>query len=824
MIIASKCDMCDKSGLPILLVRDAIAPAGMLAPVAPDCQVAIDPASAHYTKRILRTGYVNLFDEARNRWETYFVTVDGYLRRIPNGYTVPSAEASKPFSCDDRSHRSIAGCITVQDPKNATKVWIGFSDVCWTDAVRRSNGEQSFRARHMVCIDVKALLMGSLSGNLQPIGEVDSIVAEYAMSPANGKNAFDWNPFHFFARFDSAGHLKAECEKLRPKKGVIVTLADPAGILQELSVLMKSRMSAFMSKHEDRLNLAASTAIDQIEDAIRTQAEYMEDAAAEHLASEQEMGLGSAPWVSTTTRRKIDELRQVNSAELKRAADIQWKKYTDKFDNMARKAWKDQFDARLKAFDKASIAPLATAHAKWMHAPILAESLQCNFDRDDLLNGIAYTAIVTKCIEDTQDKAACGEVYKKFLNGDVQDHWNILLRATLLNNDRIAQAVGDASQVKIDLRQLSWDNVFAVYTGAVEQVRTGASAVLVKLFTQMSGAVASMFINVMKGSVKFRAAMIATGLMSGHPLVVCDITGTKKEFRTHLVRELMRASGTNITWEKLEKSVAAEIKRQQNHGVQLQGQETRRYVMIADHRVIKNMPSGMTPNQQAKWLAGSLKSVNPLEQLQLSRWRNLITSDVCAGLITGILQFASLTKLIEDAQKSIANERYDATRRMWTGWLALGATTAELFGNMIARGALGLRFGGGMAGIAGKALTVSGKAGGIFAGLIAAGLDVRKVVESRREGQQGMALLYGVSAFVGGALSLAIGFSFLLGAAAIPIIGVLVILAIAIGIWIEHVKDNPIQDWLERCPWGILKLQRYTDLKTLQDQLQQACK
>jgi hypothetical protein len=45
---------------------------------------------------------------------------------------------------------------------------------------------------------------------------------------------------------------------------------------------------------------------------------------------------------------------------------------------------------------------------------------------------------------------------------------------------------------------------------------------------------------------------------------------------------------------------------------------------------------------------------------------------------------------------------------------------------------------------------------------------------------------------------------------------------IGIGVLIEYIKDNPVQDWLERCPWRILPAQRYPDLPTEQAQLKQA--
>ena len=82
MSLASKCDYCDKRGLPLLLVRDGVVHSGSGAPRAAGCPIELPGTFAYYTKRLLRSGYVYLFDEARNRWENYFVTPDGYFAKL----------------------------------------------------------------------------------------------------------------------------------------------------------------------------------------------------------------------------------------------------------------------------------------------------------------------------------------------------------------------------------------------------------------------------------------------------------------------------------------------------------------------------------------------------------------------------------------------------------------------------------------------------------------------------------------------------------------------------------------------------------------------
>lgn len=161
MTTPMKCEFCDKRGLPILLVRDAVAPAGGRAPLTPSLPIELAPTAAHYTKRLLRSGYVNVFDEARRRWETYFVTSDNHILKLMQGFNVTPLAPKKQFNCLDESHRAIASCITIPDPLNASRVWIGFSDVLWTDAVRKANENADYRNRHMAVIDIASALRGN---------------------------------------------------------------------------------------------------------------------------------------------------------------------------------------------------------------------------------------------------------------------------------------------------------------------------------------------------------------------------------------------------------------------------------------------------------------------------------------------------------------------------------------------------------------------------------------------------------------------------------------------------------------------------------------
>jgi hypothetical protein len=764
---------------------------------------------------------VNVFDESRERWEIYFITPDNFFLKMlqtPGDGPIPPA---KPFNCPDEGHRALASFVTISDPAKATKVWIGFSDVFWTDAVRKSNEDPAYRKRHMTEIDVKAALKRNQTPH-RSIKQIDALIAEYAMPPALAKATLDWSPFKFISRHGSADRMKQECENLRPETALIVTLSDPVGIAQELAFLMRRNVKLFTEKNiVNNRYLTASSAIDQIEEIVRRRALDAEIQASEQSANQQIEEDRIGHIFSSSTRSKTEQIRRVTPSQVKRAQDDAWAKYDKKFDNPGRQKWNADYGKRLEAFDAEFIAPLALNHVAWMKSTALLQHLECNYDPHHAESGEVYTMVVTRCLTATQDKKACAQLYNEWLQGDITDKKNFLLRAMVLNQNITADSIKAAAEVTFDIRQIPWDNIFAASSSALGKLAEKVQDITAHLIAQVGGPLAQMFHKIIDGSRNFRAAIMATGLISGHPVVVCEITGSRPQFVKLLTRQLMQISGHAFNEVQLRYAVAAELKRQEIHGKPVSGTAHRQWLMTVDKEMTNIMPDGLTPQNQREWLVKHIRTPEAVESLNLERWRRVINTHVRVGVLTGILQAVCLTKLISDQQKSLGNENFDASARLYAGMTAVGATTSEVIGIALSeRATLGMRYGQGLASTMGDFLKRMGKNFGLGAGLVVAGLDFYKGFSEFREGADGLVVVsYLGSGIVGIALSAA-----LLASASIPVIGFLILLAIGIGILIENIKDNPLQDWLERCPWGRLKDQRYVDAESEQAQLNLALK
>lgn len=822
MPASTKCEFCDKRGLPLLLVRDAVVPVGAGAPVAKGPQIALPPAVAHYTKRLLRSGYVNVYDEARRRWDCYFVTPEALFYKLTlTSILGPALTPSRPFNCTIEGHREAAGCITISDPANATSVWIGFSDTLWTPAVRQANEDREFRKRHMVEVDVRRAMAGA-SGPHGSINQVEETVAEYALPSPRIKPIIDASPFLYCARFGCAEKLVKQCEQIRPGKGLIITLPDPAGIVQEIAFLMTHLLEAFIAENPtNQRNLAASAGIDQIKTSIMSRAELEEIEAARAAAAKMEAVNPLGNVLLESTRDRTASVRNITADELDRANASAWPKYEEKFDDAARKKWRTEFDVKLKSFDEKSIAPLAQRHVEWFKSVTFTDYFECNYDPSSALCGVVYTNLVTSCLAGTQDKACCDKLYTELLQGNFQDKKNVLLRASIFNQSALAESIEDASKVAFDIRDIPWDNVFSVYRAAMEAVDENAGNALALYIAQVSGPVARILGKVVDGRPGFHKTLMMLGVISGDPVTVLDISGKRSQFVRHLTKQMILASGAAVSENQLRKAVSLELERLQIRGVRVEGTRKLRWVVTVDKATLAGLTAGMSRGAQQAQLTSSLRTVDQLESLRLERWRAVINTKVRWGVVSAILQTVCLTKLYEDEEASLANERKDSRWRRIAGVTGLVGATCEVIGKVLAsRTQQGLRFGQYLASLSATALMFIGKVTGMAAGLVFAALDLAKAHEVRKEGGSGLLVAaYVASAVLGLGVTIAI-----LSGVAFPVILVIVALLVLVGLLIEFIKDDPLQDWLERCPWGVLPNQRYLNMKVEQEQLVQAFK
>lgn len=842
-ICDTPCETCKKEGLPLLLTRYAVHTKETNAPKL-NGQLGGGPLAsiplgshAQYGLRLLRSGYVYVFDEARKHWDEYFVTADGFLTKLPpRPQTGTRAAPATAFACARNGAAPLAGVITIRNPKHASNIWIGFSDVEWTADTFNRHNDAAYRQRHMQKIVISAGRVNP-QPHTAPLEQVDSVVPEFKLDAATVKKQIEsWSPFPYNSRVAQAKDFKAAAHQARPQGGgAIVALFDPVGAITEIDALMNYRFKVFSNAPERQRPLAVSQAILQLEQVIRSQAVEQEEAAAEELANAMEhhgdFGISFNAYGDRRVKQ-IEEIRKVTPEEAKRAEDRAWAKYTAKFNEPAMKQWRKQYETELQEFDAEHINPLARAHRDWMTCSATTGYFACSFDQKDVANGTAYVLTVSICIGSTQDKCACFDLYAEWLNADKFEQSNLLLNAYSLNLDVAKEKIQQSSNTTLDWRGFSWDAMFGAITETYKGKLERALEVLgTQLVVRTLGPLAKVSSQSATAG-RAKPALVSLSVWAGKPYTVVDVVGSKKAFRQAMIRQLTKLSKQPLNTKQLQRAVAAEMRRLEIAGIKLEGSDRKRFLVFLDENELAGMPKNLDAAGKAQWAVSKLRTVEQVEAIAAQRWQTKLAHATggmvrgglpyIAGLLQIIFQHYALEKLTEDEQKAMSHETEEAGRRKYAGVAAFWGTVADTLGQglqnlsvFVPKAAKGLE-------LVGKYL-LSGL--GRLAGIIGAGIvaywDGKQAWNAKNDGKTGLALLHLASAIAGISASGLLIFSASISWAG-PVALIFIFLLIGVAALIELLKDNEIQEWLKRCWWGNGPNPKYRDIETEMTALNQA--
>lgn len=182
------CNACERTGLPILPLRAAYAPAPTATskrPLAGGGDLAAVPMRLGQP-RTLREGYLYVLLD-KQEWQAYQVTPDGAFRQF-NPFAMPrAAPDALSDRCIHRDHDVPASFINI-DTKLFKTAWIAFSSDPWSDRVLNRYlhsfaGEQSPVAARFYELDLQTARNDPASVGIAMMEhslQVDQQVLEYA--------------------------------------------------------------------------------------------------------------------------------------------------------------------------------------------------------------------------------------------------------------------------------------------------------------------------------------------------------------------------------------------------------------------------------------------------------------------------------------------------------------------------------------------------------------------------------------------------------------------------------------------------------------------
>ncbi|CDL84790.1 T6SS effector BTH_I2691 family protein [Xenorhabdus szentirmaii] len=302
------CGFCQREGLPVFLARPAIiGEESSLPKLKGNVKIPVEAkGETAYTARILREGFLYVYSENFNSWETYTIDSKGHYCLQPERSCIPQClESEKKTLCTSNASkvaRSSFITLYIMPKKQENGVfWFAWSEAPWSEEMKKQHEDKEHRIKNMQSFDVDKWLKGTKHENTEFLRYLESTVSEYytptlnmnAIPDALSKSAemvkeskvvktieksklaksikeiaspvvsdisepvsqsikggyelitkvSEFKWDFFYGKTkEAANNLLNEANKLFPEKGAIVFLHDPVAILKELSELCNFRI------------------------------------------------------------------------------------------------------------------------------------------------------------------------------------------------------------------------------------------------------------------------------------------------------------------------------------------------------------------------------------------------------------------------------------------------------------------------------------------------------------------------------------------------------------------------------------------------------
>lgn len=820
------CTFCGRKGLFFYPVRYAIAsPAGAArAPeLAGNFRIENAPqtvATAKYTLRAVRTGYLYTYDEKRDRLKAYVVMPEGHLWNFPPDRSPPDTKYFK-FNCSDAVDVALSMCVDVahSDDNPAGVFWLGWSNILWTPTLlQKAKEDAEWRRKHMRAVDIPWLLTRLPDVHVGEFSENYKNISHFSMTVKEMQTAFGFSntPIsHEMWRKNKASEFIQVFSRQSPQNGAhIVALDDPVGIANDLSELtIPTEYSGFNSE------LYRGRIIEEIlrstESAVRAKARRDFDFDVKQKKIDDQISDGESITYSnmkdifaTFKAGGSDALAKREAAERKiygessagerRAAEERaWAELTvcdsqPVLDAQKRAAFPELYQAQLKEFEKKGEA-LAKSHAEWLASVQLARWMDGTHDQNDLPSGFSYRDSLAQCVGKAASTIACDKQLQQWLkSGDIANTNNLYARAMLFNQSSIIDAA--APQVKGG--DVKPKHLLSIYKKSLERLKKDQELKLIDklIFTTantMIKALGQSSSVVMKNLVLANLSFLSKSVIEPSSL-------TPMQIRDWILDEAQKS------------------------GVQL---ETGVLKTRADALLVgRNVPSRAATDpgvcaytldvvqlEEGRITAGTLKKVKIPGYSNTVKWLGS-SADFNIGSVAVILQLFAFSFALRDYKISDQFGSTTAFMKLGIAVSSVSGSLLELVGNGLEKApthplSTAIKEHWATGPTAGKKILQAGKRTGALAGLATAALDISLSYKAFLDKDYALSGLYFANAVLGASLAVAGYFS-------CAIFWPLFLAAFSLSIVIALVKSSALKKWISHCYFsaGSTSESRYSSL------------
>ncbi|TXC79667.1 T6SS effector BTH_I2691 family protein [Paraburkholderia azotifigens] len=809
------CNMCEKHGLLILPVRYAAAAAtnahnlgaatGLALPNGPfgNGVTSVGTKKATYFLRTVRKGFIHVYYFSQNKWQIYGVTSEGYVFNYPLDVDLPETQ-EKGFNCQQTGHKELAQCISIDHPQKAGKVYLAFSDVRWTAAVRKryEANENGCRDHRMQLFDAAGWAGGNHSQkHAQTIAHVSEYVLEY-------KSGVDVSalvsPFASKSRASEASGLKQLMDAHEKGDGVFFALWDSAGITQELNAEHIVAYGAALKPYQRKMWTAS--AIDGLKDAVEEGAEEDENVAAEQLKGQaaETYALYSIFDGGKRYEKEIKSIDEQKDREMASARESAWEPYAESYSVNAVKQFRSDMASQLQQLENSTLNPLAEDHAAWLKTG-MKTVFAWDYHELDPVRGINYAELFHACIAGSADRKIILDLVIEWAKGDVKDRHNPLLRSLILNHGPTAEKAKEAAgfpllELREPLAKMIESNNAA--NSVLEEKGGGlvarADKAVARILHEVGGPVANFVAKA--GDVASVCVFTACMCLRTHTTIIYKpVERTVNQWISYMARQMYEQMPANKRPSL--GSLNANLRKSFQASSPKDGPIRVPQFIVFDATEAVGASSGATSlrGRGAAIFAPGVRAVLTEENINesfLPKFRAITQGEVGYGVIGVIFNAVNWMLASKELEKSSALNRKETHDKFIAAIVSTCAASTQTVGNaMKALGELELRFSSIMAKY-GPFLEVAGRVVGAAAGLVGAWYDFKQYQAESKAGHGMLAWLYL------GSMAASILLCIVTIAGATFLIFPLILILIVIGVLIAWKKHREINEWLSKCIFG----------------------
>ncbi|MFJ4457617.1 T6SS effector BTH_I2691 family protein [Pseudomonas sp. NPDC089392] len=447
------CNACGRSGLPILLLREAYAPrpdTGRPYRLAEDSEIIFHPMHTDQL-RLLRQGYVYVLLD-KEIWQAYEVAAEGTLQRFPVSQMPLGPPRSLPKWCATEGHDVIASFINI-NTLLYRKAWIAFANDPWPRAVldryRKgiADGDPGTLARFVeVDLDTARNDPASIG-----IAMTDSF--RFGMENVLEFSTFSSARFAsvhgFYSRFgrwtETNNHVRNVIAQEQLPNGVLaLTLPDPVGMVMELNAQRTGWVHAMQEwraqpqRHFEYFTSQALLGIQELH-AATAAAQGAEDAQREATQVEQ--------WNNSPIAAKaylppldIDAQSERNIARKQQEAR---ERLEQRYDESARAAFQADYDRELKNW-QSMIDQVGDLYARHYAKRAFQQIGYFDYDARDPVSVEYFIQMMAACLaggptealpQEGQPLGMTQHIWQQLL----EDERSLLYQALLARNQKLMQ-------------------------------------------------------------------------------------------------------------------------------------------------------------------------------------------------------------------------------------------------------------------------------------------------------------------------------------------------------------------------------------------------